>query len=297
MGQGKSHRLEIGKIKTLVIFLPPTLGDTINHRATLRSLCSGLPNAKIIAISSGLGLEILQTWPIDGVKVIPRKNAWFHLWQAKPDIALFPYVQNKYLRLAARLRIPTRIGLSGGKHDDLLTHPIARIPGEHQIFDLSARMLAEINLDHHENINISGEILNLPPILAFMTGGSEPQKKWPLQHFQETALHFKNQSYQIINIGGPEEKGALQSIADKDTAGTANWVETANILASVQLLITNDTGIMHLAAAVGTPTVSLFMKESPAEYAPLGSNHILLTPPITPDQVISAANQQLEKQF
>lgn len=297
MGQEKSHSLEIGKIKTLVIFLPPTLGDTINHRATLRSLRSGLPDSKIIAISSGLGLEILQTWPIDGVQILPRKNAWFHVWQAKPDVALFPYVQNKFARLASRLRIPTRIGLTGGKHDDILTHRIAKIPGEHQIFDLSARMLAEVNLEYVANINITADSLNLPPTIAIMTGGSEPQKKWPLKHFQETAQHFKDQNYKIINVGGPDEKGALNSIAEKDIAGSTSWVETANILASVQLLITNDTGIMHLAAAVGTPTVSLFMKESPFEYAPLGSNHILLTPPITPDQVISAATKQLENRL
>ena len=56
-----------------------------------------------------------------------------------------------------------------------------------------------------------------------------------------------------------------------DASDTGSLENTAALLGRCNLLVSNDTGIMHLAAAVGTPTVGLFGPNSPRYWAPVGS--------------------------
>jgi ADP-heptose:LPS heptosyltransferase len=115
-------------------------------------------------------------------------------------------------------------------------------------------------------------------------------KNWPLVFYKELALRIS--SAEIEWTAGPEEElpGATRF---EDLAGLARW------LSGARLYIGNDSGITHLAAAIGIPTLALFGPTDPARWAPRGQNvTILRCEPIanlSVDTVLEAANRLLSR--
>jgi hypothetical protein len=92
-----------------------------------------------------------------------------------------------------------------------------------------------------------------------------PKKNWPLEKFQALARKLQR-AMPVRWCAGPEDpplKGCVQ---------IADLYELACWLASAHLYIGNDSGITHLAAAVGTPVLALFGPTDPAVWAPRGPN-------------------------
>ncbi len=115
------------------------------------------------------------------------------------------------------------------------------------------------------------------PILALCPTANWQPKTWPAERFIEVALRLP---YQRIAIFGAEHERlqampiieTLQTSFDViDLVGKTNPMEAAACLARCHLCIANDSGLMHIAAAMGIPTLGLFGPSSDVEYAPHGS--------------------------
>ena len=102
--------------------------------------------------------------------------------------------------------------------------------------------------------------------------GKEPNR-WPAEHFGEVARTLRARGHRVVLAAGPRER-ALLVRADAG-AGTvlprlpALPVHAlAGALADADFALVNDTGVMHLAAAVGTPVLALFGPTDPAIWCP-----------------------------
>jgi heptosyltransferase-3 len=95
-------------------------------------------------------------------------------------------------------------------------------------------------------------------IIHPFSGG--PRKNWPLNRFRELAARLP---LPVVWCAGPEEQFANAAHFD-DLFEMALWLKSA------RLYIGNDSGVTHLAAAVGTPTVAIFGPTDPAIWAPRG---------------------------
>ncbi len=112
-----------------------------------------------------------------------------------------------------------------------------------------------------------------------------PAKRWPAERFAEIARRlYAATSCRILLIGGPRDTELIDKVADliglPDTiikiAGKTTLMELCVLLKSCRLLITNDTGPMHLAAALDIPQIVLFGSTSPELTGPLGRNATVL---------------------
>jgi ADP-heptose:LPS heptosyltransferase len=160
--------------------------------------------------------------------------------------------------------------------------------------------------------------------VALFPGASIPEKRWPVQSWRALAESlFNSHGVGIVIVGGKDvEKYAapiIQGVAGINTAGQLTLLETTALLKHMQLLISGDSGVLHLAWLMGTPTVSLFGPSNAAKWAPTGVNHFVvgrtfscspcsafgMTPQcphgvrcmneITADQVVEAAVRLLRK--
>ena len=104
-------------------------------------------------------------------------------------------------------------------------------------------------------IDLSKPIIGLVPGAGFFT------KRWPLEYFSELANRFKG-SYQVVILGGTNESGLGEVLAtDKNIhnfAGKFTILESGIAISSMNLLIANDSGLMHMATAVKTPVIAIF---------------------------------------
>ncbi len=123
------------------------------------------------------------------------------------------------------------------------------------------------------------------PLVGLFPGAEfGPSKRWPGERFAELAreLRRRRPAVRMLIVAGPsevwlgvrvhEQSGHLHPLIGPDL----DLAQLAQVLASLDLLVTNDSGPMHLAAAVGTRCVALFGPTDPRRTAPAGDGHEVL---------------------
>jgi heptosyltransferase-2 len=120
------------------------------------------------------------------------------------------------------------------------------------------------------------------PAVAMMAGAEYgPSKQWPLEYFAAVARNCIERGYQIWVLGGPKDvedgEKIIQGLGKNafNLCGKTQLVDAIDLLASAELAISNDSGLMHVAAAVGTRVHAIY-----------GSTSEAFTPPLTENKVI-----------
>jgi ADP-heptose:LPS heptosyltransferase len=129
------------------------------------------------------------------------------------------------------------------------------------------RMLRKAKADSHS------------PLVGIFPGAGHPTKRWPLRKFGELAEYLvRNDGVRVILFLGPEEASIVKEVRKEFPENTVvldqlTIPQLAAAQARLAVFVSNDTGPMHLAAAVGTPVVVLLPKRAPLSYLPIGDRH------------------------
>lgn len=118
------------------------------------------------------------------------------------------------------------------------------------------------------------------PYVVLHPGATVPARQWPA-HRCATAVHaLTTAGHRVLVTGGPAEKDLTEEVAGDtgvDLGGRTDFAELAGVLRGADVVVVGNTGPAHLAAAVGTPVVSLFAPVVPAvRWAPYGVPTLLL---------------------
>jgi len=128
------------------------------------------------------------------------------------------------------------------------------------------------------------------PLVAMCPGSKQGAKRWPLERYAVLGARLIDGGADVAVIGGPDEARAAEVVA-RDwpagrwtvLAGRLSVLESAEALRHAALYVGNDTGAMHLAAAVETPCVAIFAAREPGRsWHPYGSAHVVLRRDDTP---------------
>jgi heptosyltransferase-2 len=134
------------------------------------------------------------------------------------------------------------------------------------------------------------------PIVALCPGAVGAGKAWPPEHYGALAGKLNAQGASVWVIGGPNERAiALQIEAAggplvRDLTGT-DLRDAILALAAADAVVSNDSGLMHVAAAIGTPTVAIFGPTSPWHWKPLNPVAAILEPENEPKARLRAREQ------
>ena len=128
------------------------------------------------------------------------------------------------------------------------------------------------------------KLSDAPPIVTLSPGAVGTGKAWPPGHYAELARTLAKEVAAIWVLGGPGEKPIAKQIAD--AAGnrvrdlTGHDLRNAVLaLGAADVSVTNDSGLMHVSAAIGTPTVAIFGPTSPWHQRPLNPLAAIIEPP------------------
>ncbi|MEJ6489012.1 glycosyltransferase family 9 protein [Leucobacter sp. USCH14] len=114
------------------------------------------------------------------------------------------------------------------------------------------------------------------PYVALHPGAAVPARRWPVQHFARLAQMLTDSGRTVVLTGSAGESELTARIRAEapdavDLAGRCSTLELAGVLSGASVLVSGNSGPAHLAAAVGTPIVSLFSPVVPAvKWAPYG---------------------------
>jgi heptosyltransferase-2 len=112
------------------------------------------------------------------------------------------------------------------------------------------------------------------PVVAFAPGAVGPSKRWPVAYFAELARQLTGQGMSVWVLGSPNESPLAAEIvrAGGENARDLTSPDLRNAILALKLAstaVSNDSGLVHVAAAIGTPTVGIFGPTSPWHWAPL----------------------------
>ena len=122
------------------------------------------------------------------------------------------------------------------------------------------------------------------PIITLAPGAVGAGKAWPPGHYAELAHALTKDGASVWVVGGPNETQLAAQIAakggDRVRDLTSNDLRNAILaLAAADISVTNDSGLMHVSAALATPTVAIFGPTSPWHWKPLNPVAAILEPP------------------
>ncbi len=131
------------------------------------------------------------------------------------------------------------------------------------------------------------------PAVAFCPGAEYgPAKRWPERHFATLARLLAARGCAIWLLGSPKDHAVAETIAHDaaglciNLCGRTDIAEATDLLAAARLVVTNDSGLMHVAAATGRPVIALYGSSSP-----------LFTPPLSADARIVTLNLECSPCF
>jgi heptosyltransferase-2 len=193
-----------------------------------------------------------------------------------------------------------RRGLRGHWRSLLLTDVVrspSRVPGTHQAVEAFAVLdlpvpdpippaVVSIGTELRDSARRRFGLDGRPRWAALIPGAARGgSKRWPEQHFAEVGRGLRAAGFGVCVLGSAGEGSLCQRVADAigpatvNLAGRTSIPEAAAALALCDVAVANDSGGMHLAAAVGTRVVAVYGLTDPTRTGPLGPGHTVLTPP------------------
>ena len=123
-----------------------------------------------------------------------------------------------------------------------------------------------------ERLGLENEL----PIMILAPGAAGgPSKQWPARRFAVLAEHYGNKGYQIWILGARKNQDVCRQITESakipihNLCGHTTLEDSVDLLAQAERIVSNDSGLMHIAAAVGCPVVGIFGSTTPAYALPI----------------------------
>ncbi|MBI3011158.1 MAG: glycosyltransferase family 9 protein [Candidatus Omnitrophica bacterium] len=237
------------------------------------------------------------------VVIVSNPHKTFHLATFLAGIPVRVGYDRKWGWLLTH-RIPDRKG-SGQRHEVEYNLELLKPLG----IAVPERPQCELPLDEEANAQcdrlIQGRGITLTePLVAVHPWSSSANKQWAMERFRRLVQQLAQRpDVKVVVIGGQEERDRASEVIPGEErelivnlVGCLSLRELAALLRRVQVLVTNDSGPMHIAAAVGTPVVALFGTgdpgSHPTRWGPWGLRHTVIHRPLSEiavDEVLRAA--------
>jgi len=303
------------EFQRIIIIKPSSLGDIIHALPVLRALRIRFPKAHLAWFIHERWADVLSGHP-DLDEIIP----WSFRWSGLPE--LLRIFHKKKFDLAVDLQglfrsgvisylsgAKVRVGFKNGREGSALfyTHKVD-VPA-HPMHALERYLLVAKSLgatrtepvcsiaisredeqavdDLLKTVGLSNSVLfvALNPTARWWT------KRWPIERFAQLADLIQAAGFAVVLIGGEDDIPEIQRLQTLtrtfpvSVAGQTTIKQLAALLKRARLLVTNDSGPMHLAAAVGIPVVALFGPTDPVRTGPyrnlsLPITHVVIRKPV-----------------
>jgi len=274
------------------------IGDLLMSTPALANLRRAFPDARIDIVVAPASRPVIEHNPdVNWVLTTGLKSGGFKALRAeterisreKYDLAISFHRAHGTLLMLKLAGIPRRIGFTNEGRRLLLTAGIPFQLYRHRAWnhirliekclgiDADYKIPTRLSLDPQAVERIGKRLDEAAPgarLAAVNPNASWPTKRWPAERFAEVADRLAATGFQTLLIGSPSDKPISDTVKSMmtsnplDFTGETTLPELAALISRCEILVTNDSGPMHIAQAVGTPVVSVFGPTDPARCGP-----------------------------
>jgi heptosyltransferase II len=299
-------KLDSSHIMKILVRSTNWIGDAVMTTPALGSVRAAFPSSEIVLAANPVVSELMSPHPFcDRVIVYDKRGPHRGirgLWKfcrllamERFDMAILFQNAIEAAIMAKLARIKTRVGYSTDGRGILLTHGIRVTKETHGLHHTQyyMNMLAEVGIPRtgqelrlqctDEEMRWAGGVLGTGKWVAINPGAAYGSaKRWYPERFAQVADALATDyGYESLLVGGPGEAAIGSEIESGMCSKVLNLIGRTSVrqlmalLASVQLVITNDSGPMHVAAAFDRPIVALFGPTDHSATSPLCSRFFL----------------------
>jgi heptosyltransferase I len=289
----------------VAIVMMSAIGDAVHTLPVVNSLRAAAPGCRITwVIQPGPHALVAGHPAVDEFVLFDRKRGWRAYREvrratsgARFDLVIALQVYLKAGLVARILRSPRKLGFDRARARDanwLFT--TERIParGQRHVQDQYFEFLEHLGIPpllewrlgptEEERARYAGALPGDPrPTAAFVVGTSKPAKEWPAARYAALADRLAAAGIRTVLVGGrsPRELAAAEEIratAKHPPLDLLEWDlrKLVYLLDRVDVLVSPDTGPLHISVALGTPTVSLIGYTNPKRVGPYRRFHDLM---------------------
>jgi lipopolysaccharide heptosyltransferase II len=296
---GRPPRAEAPPSRLLVI-RPGGIGDAVLFVPMLRALREAWPEAELHLLVERRNRGILQgTGLADRIHLYDRPGQLLGVLRESFDLVIdteqFHYLAAVVGRLTGA---PRRIGFATNGRRRLLTETVdydESVYEVHSFLDLAAAATGSrpswdpdapfypVCEEARERARQRLAPLEGRRLVAIHPGASIPERRWPPERYAELALMLARDDIGIVVLGGPAD-GPAAGVIEKvlrdrpsiNLATRCSLAEAAAVVEQVDVYVSADSGVLHLAYGVGTPTVHLFGPGVLSKWGPQGRRFVTI---------------------
>ena len=290
----------------LLVVGPAWVGDMVMAHTLVQLLARRYPDQSIHMLAPQSAAPIARRMAeVSQVHLMPVGHGvfgWNERREVAETLAAFEYERAWVLPNSWKsalvpwfAKIPERIGWRGELRWGLLTHApkldkiayplmierFMALADDQQGLPRPPYPLPKLTVDQAGLETLCAQHQLLPDSrTVVLAPGAEfgPAKRWPAEHFIELALQMADAHWQVVLLGSPADADVCNKIAQAvpgaiNLAGQTSLEQAIDVLSLAHRAVCNDSGLMHVARAVGVPTVGLFGSTSPGFTPPLPVGH------------------------
>jgi ADP-heptose:LPS heptosyltransferase len=283
-------------LQRLLLIRPGGIGDAVLLAQAVSSIRNIYPHIHITILAEQRNSSVFSLIPsVDEVLCYDRPKEFVKALRGRYYVVIDTEQWYRLSAVVARLvRAPIKIGFDTNERRRMFTHCVRYDVDAYEPDNFFA-LLKPLGFDRQSDIDSAGltlplqsvteasqllQSLNSEPFVVIFPGASVPEKRWGVERFRKVAEVLSAFGVRIVVVGGKEDRQRGEVIAGGglglNLAGLTSLPETAAVIQKSALLLSGDSGVLHIAAGLGVPTVSLFGPGSAKKWAPQGDHHIVI---------------------
>ncbi len=269
---------------SILVVSTTALGDTLWATPALESLRASFPNGQLVVLTSPVGEQVLRHNPWTNAMYVlkePVLPKFFSLWKLLrkhqfETVIVLHASQRLIFPLCALLGAKRLVGTAGwNKGLDGLFTDVLPAKKQHEIVRrlelierVGAKRVSEtLSYFIQPEERMPGNWVILHP------GAKDSFRRWPESHFVALGKKLRERGLEVLVTGNKSEEPLVQQICAqipeaKASDPTLSLRSFAGLLSGAKLVITNDTGPLHLACALRVPVLAVFACTDPALFGP-----------------------------
>lgn len=284
-------------VNALLLIRPGGIGDAALLAPVVRSIKKSYPDCRITILAERRNAGVFRlVTGVDEILCYDRFREFLQALGGTYDIVIDSEQSHRLSAVVVRTAsAPVKIGFDTNERRRMFTHAI---PYSHDDYEtLSFAHLMEplgIEADDGEmgvpslvipdaDSEKADEFLASLHGESFVTlfpGASIPERRWGVERFRRVTEMLAVFGIRTVVVGGSDDHQQGEEIAGGGSglniAGLTSLSETAAVIQRSSLLVSGDSGLLHLAVGLGVPTVSLFGPGRAKKWAPQGDQHIVI---------------------
>jgi lipopolysaccharide heptosyltransferase II len=282
-------------INTILLIRPGGIGDAVHLIPAINAIKAAYPDAVIDILAEKRNSAIFRlSIHVRHVFRYDRLAELFQVLRTTYDVVIDTEQWHRLSAVVARMtRAPMLIGFGTNERARLFTHPTPYSQDDYEI-ESFFRLLEPLCIEPRE---ISRPFLAVPSeakergdtllgelkgrtFVTIFPGASIPERQWGADKFGKVAEMLAVLGVAVVVVGSGDDKGLGEVIvagrAGLNLAGRTSLSETAAVIQKSVLMLSGDSGVLHIAVGLGVPTVSLFGPGRARKWAPQGERHIVI---------------------